>query len=97
MASVTREDYVKDLGQITARLSKVEATVGQTRSESAALSRAAAETPQKFQDNSVKQHAEFEAKMGAMHTDLVKSHTLREHCEGCGGRTGCLRQSSGTS
>ena len=44
MASVTREDYVKDLGQITAWLSKVEATVGQTRSESAALSRAAAET-----------------------------------------------------
>ena len=76
MASVTRENNVKDLGQITARLSKVEATVERARSKSAALSRAAAETVQKSQDNPVKQHAEFEVKTGATHSDLVKSHTI---------------------
>ena len=75
MAFVTREEFVREL-QITALLNKVEITVEETRSECAALSRAAAETVQKFQDNLEKQHAEFEVKIGVTHSDFVKSHAI---------------------
>ena len=61
---------MRDLGQLTAWLDKMETTVEQNRPKSAALSRAAAATVQNFQDNLGKQHAEFEVKIGVMHSDL---------------------------
>ena len=51
------------------------------------------------QDNLVKQHTEFEVKIGVMHSELVKSHTIHTEniAKGCGESLRCLRQSSGAS
>ena len=82
------EEYARDLGQIAACLNKVETTVEQTDTESAALSRTVAETVQKFQDNSRKQRAVFVAKdYGVLHSGVVVSHTIHSEntCKRCGG------------
>ena len=79
---------------MTAPLGEAETTVEQTRWESAALSRGATETAQKFLDNLEKQHTEFVL----MHSVLVKSHTIHSgRLAKVGRHTGCFRQSSGAS